>query len=82
MSEKNQERKEIIDKLKLLKSIYGETARKQVANENDEDELIRICYEDAKTPSFQSHLGRVLFEEIIKYEMKYYNRPEIEYLPS
>lgn len=79
MNERKQKREQIIEKLKLLKSIFGEAARTQTDKENDAEELIRICYEDLKTPSFQKYLGKELFNEIVNYSVTYNNKPKITF---
>jgi hypothetical protein len=66
LSEKENKRKEIIERLKSLNSVYGIAARSKM-NEEQEEELIKVCYYDGEIPSFQEHLGKELFKEIVKY---------------
>ncbi len=63
-------RSRIIKKIAEKKSLWGLAAR-EVEGTEQEEELIKIMCEEAHIKSFQEHLGKELFDDLIKYNIKY-----------
>jgi hypothetical protein len=79
MNEREIERRGIIERLKLKNSIFGVAARSGLTDEQEED-LLNVCYQEAYTQSFQAHLEEELFNDLISYQRKYNNSPEIKFI--
>lgn len=76
---REQERRSIIDNLKKLESVFGRAAKLANRSSEDEEDSIRECYEQCYAGAFRKHIGKELFNDLVKYNVQYNNKQKINF---
>lgn len=68
------ERKSIIERLSISKTIYGEAAKYVKGNKDQEEQFLIEFYEELNIISFQKIYELKLMEDVIKYYLMYHKK--------